>query len=467
MATVLGGATIEELRQSLQGTVVAPTDEGYDLARAVWNGMIDRRPALVVRCADTGDVVAAIQFARSQGLEIAVRGGGHSLPGFSTTDGGLVIDLSPMRGVSVDESGRRAVVDGGATWADVDQATQAAGLAVTGGLVSTTGVGGFTLGGGVGWLMRLYGLASDNLIGAEIVTADGSVVRASESENADLLWGLRGGGGNFGVVTSFEFRLFPVGPTILGGPVFYPGEQVPDVLRAWRDATAGMPDDLTTLVSLGSAPPIPPIPEAWHGRPVATVVGAFAGAIPDGQAPAAPLRTLGDPIVDLLGEMPYLVLQTLVDPGWGPGARNYFTSSYLAGLPDAAIDVLAAAHQTRPSPFNEIHVHQMGGAAARIGADASAFGNRQAPYLLNIICRWLEPAEDENELAWARGLRDAMEPFATGGTYVNFLGVGDARVRDAYDAERYARLVDLKRRWDPTNAFHLNQNIAPAAGVTG
>ena len=463
MTAVLGGATIEELRQSVRGTVIVPGDVGYDEARAVWNGMIDKRPALVVRCAGVADVVAAVLFARSQDLEIAVRGGGHSLPGFSTTAGGLVIDLSPMRRVSVDEAGRRAVVDGGATWADVDQATQAVGLAVTGGLVSTTGVGGFTLGGGIGWLSRRYALASDNLIGAEIVTADGSVVRASESENTDLLWGLRGGGGNFGVVTSFEFRLFPVGPTILGGPVFYPGDQVVDVLRAWRDATAAMPDELTTLVSLGSAPPIPPIPEAWHGQAVGTVIGAYAGSIPDGQAPAAPLRALGDPIVDLLGEIPYMALQALVDAGWGPGARNYFTSSFLAGLPNRAIDVLAEAHRSRPSPFNEIHLHQMGGAAARIGADASAFGNRQAPFLLNIITRWMEPAEDKRQLAWARGLRDAMRPFATGGTYVNFMGVGDTGVRDAYDAERYARLVDLKRRWDPTNAFHLNQNIAPGA----
>jgi hypothetical protein len=369
-----------------------------------------------------------------------------------------------MRSVRVDATGRRADVDGGATWADVDAATQAEGLAVTGGLVSTTGVGGFTLGGGVGWLTRRYGLAADNLVGAEVVTADGSIVRASDSENADLLWGLRGGGGNFGVVTSFEFRLFPVGPTILGGPVFYPGEQVGDVLRAWREDLPNTPDDLTTLVSLGSAPPIPPIPEAWHGKAVATVIGAYAGSIADGQAPAAPLRTLGEPIADLLGELPYMVLQTLVDPGWGPGARNYFTSSFLGGLPDAAIDVLAAAHRARPSPFNEIHVHQMGGAAARVGAELSAFGNREAPFLLNIIARWLDPAEDDAELAWARGLRDAMRPFSTGGTYVNFLGVGDARVRDAYDAERYGRLVELKRRWDPTNAFHLNQNIAPTPG---
>jgi FAD/FMN-containing dehydrogenase len=466
MTAVLGRATIEELRQGVRGTVVAPEDADFAVARAVWNGMIDRRPALVVRCADVADVVATVQFARSQGLEIAVRGGGHSLPGFSTTDGGLVIDLSPMRRVIVDGQGRRAVVEGGATWADVDQATQAHALAVTGGLISTTGVGGFTLGGGVGWLMRRYGLASDNLIDAEVVTADGSVVHATESENADLLWGLRGGGGNFGVVTSFEFRLFPVGPTILGGPIFYPGERVVDVLRGWRDATAAMPDDLTTLVSLGSAPPIPPIPEDWHGKAVATVVSGFAGHVADGEAPAAPLRTLADPIVDLLGEMPYLVLQTLVDPGWGPGARNYFTSSFLTGLPDAAIDVLAAAHQSRPSPFNEIHLHQMGGAMGRIGSDASAFGNRQAPFLMNIVARWLEPADDDQELSWARGLRNAMQPFATGGAYVNFLGLGDAG-EEAYDSERYARLVDLKRRWDPTNAFHLNQNIVPVAAANG
>jgi FAD/FMN-containing dehydrogenase len=462
MTTVLGDGTLQELRETIRGDVIGPADPGYDAARFAWNGMIDKRPALIVRCTGQADVIAAVQFARSQGMEIAVRGGGHSLPGFSTTDGGVVIDLSGMRGVRVDEAAMRVVVEGGATWADVDQATQQHGLAVTGGLVSTTGVGGFTLGGGVGWLMRKHGLSSDNLVAAEVVTADGRVVRASETENADLLWGLRGGGGNFGVVTAFEFRLHRLGPDILGGPIFHPASQAAQVLRGWRTYTsASLPDELTTLVSLGSAPPIPPIPEALHGTKVATVVTAYAGPPEAGVEVAAPLHRLGDPIADLLGPIPYLVLQSLVDPGWGPGARNYFTSAFLADLPDEAIAVLAEYHQSCPSPFSEIHIQHMGGAVARVGLDQSAFGNRQAPYLLNVVGRWLEPAEDERNLAWARALRTAMQPFGTGGAYSNFLGVGDDLVSAAYDPERYARLATLKRAWDPDNVFHLNQNIPP------
>jgi FAD/FMN-containing dehydrogenase len=408
------------------------------------------------------DVIAAVQFARSQGMEIAVRGGGHSLPGFSTTDGGVVIDLSGMRGVSVDQATMRVTVEGGATWADVDKATQAHGLAVTGGLVSTTGVGGFTLGGGIGWLMRKYGLASDNLVGAEVVTSDGRVVHASETEHADLLWGLRGGGGNFGIVTTLEFQLHRIGPDILGGPVFHPASQTAQVLRGWVSYTsANLADEMTTLVSLGSAPPIPPIPEALHGTKVVTVVSGYAGAPDAGVEVAAPLHTLGDPIADLLGPIPYVALQSLVDPGWGPGARNYFTSAFLTDVPDEAIAVLAEYHQGCPSPFSEIHIHHMGGAVARVGQDRSAFGNRQAPYLLNVITRWIEPADDARNLGWARALRAAMEPFGTGGVYSNFLGVGDDAVRAAYDADRYTRLVALKREWDPDNVFHLNQNIPP------
>ena len=463
MATILGDGTLQELREAIHGEVIGPADHQYDSARVAWNGMIDKRPGLIVRCSGVSDVIAAVQFARSQGLEIAIRGGGHSLPGFSTTDGGVVIDLSPMRGVRVDRASRRVLVEGGATWADVDQATQAHGLAVTGGLVSTTGVGGFTLGGGVGWLMRKYGLASDNLVGAEVVTSDGRLVNASDTENADLLWGLRGGGGNFGIVTTLEFRLHQIGPDILGGPVFHPAAQTAQVLRGWLSYTsANLADEMTTLVSLGSAPPIPPIAEAFHGTKVVTVVSAFAGAPDTGMEVAAPLHTLGEPIADLLGPIPYLVLQSLVDPGWGPGARNYFTSAFLADVPDEAIAILAEYHQTAPSPFSEIHIHHMGGAVARIGQDRSAFGNRQAPYLLNVVARWIEPGDDERNLGWARALRAAMEPFGTGGAYSNFLGVGDDRVRAAYDADLYNRLATLKRTWDPDNVFHLNQNIPPA-----
>ena len=462
MATILGDGTLQELRETIQGDVIGPGDDQYDSARFAWNGMIDKRPGLIVRCSGVSDVVAAVQFARSQGMEIAIRGGGHSLPGFSTTDGGLVIDLAGMRGVRVDETSNRVIVEGGATWADVDQATQQHGLAVTGGLVSSTGVGGFTLGGGVGWLMRKYGLSSDNLVAAEVVTADGRLVRASETENPDLLWGLRGGGGNFGVVTTLEFRLHQVGPDILGGPIFHPASQTAQVLRGWRSYTsADLADEMTTLVSLGSAPPIPPIPEALHGTKVVTVVAGYAGPPDAGVGVAAPLHDLGDPIADLLGPIPYLVLQTLVDAGWGPGARNYFTSAFLRDVPDAAIAILADYHQSCPSPFSEIHIHHMGGAVARVGSDQSAFGNREAPYLLNVVARWIEPADDERNLGWARELRAAMEPFGTGGVYSNFLGVGDDRVRAAYDTARYTRLAALKRDWDPDNVFHLNQNISP------
>jgi FAD/FMN-containing dehydrogenase len=460
--TVLGNGTMQELRSGVRGRVIAPTDGGYDEARAIWNGMIDRRPAVIVRCAGVADVVAAVQFGRSQGLEIAVRGGSHGLPGFSSVDGGLVIDLSGMRGVRVDPDTMRAVVEGGATWADADHETQAFGLAVTGGLVSTTGVGGFTLGGGVGWLMRKYGLASDNLVGADVVTADGRVVHASERENADLLWGLRGGGGNFGVVTAFEFQLHRFGPTALAGPIFYPAAQATGVLRGWREYTTDLADQMTTLVSLGSAPPIPPIPAALHGQKIVTVVGCYSGVPDDGLELAAPLRTLGDPITDLLGPIPYVAFQALVDPGWGPGARNYFTSTFLRGLPDGAIDVIASFHAACPSPLAEIHIHHMGGAVARVGADRSAFGSREAPYLLNAVGRWLEPADDAAMLDWARGLRAAMEAFSTGTAYVNFLGVGDDRVKASYDPERYARLAALKAAWDPMNVFHLNQNVPPA-----
>jgi hypothetical protein len=462
MTVTLGNGTIQELREAVRGDVVGAGDAAYDGARAVWNGMIDKRPALIVRCAGVADVVAAVQFARSQDLEIAVRGGGHSLPGFSTTDGGVVIDLSRMRAVRVDVDAQRTVAEGGATWAALDHETQSFGLAVTGGLMSSTGVAGFTLGGGIGWLMRKHGLACDNLVGADLVTADGRVVHASETENLGLLWGLRGGGGNFGVVTALEFRLHRFGPNVLAGPILFQASDAAAVLRGWRSYVAEAPDDITSLVSLGSAPPIPPVPAEYHGRKVTTVVTTFAGRIEDGLDVVAPVRQLATPIVDLLGEIPYVALQSLPDPFFGPGARNYFTSTYLRDLPDEALDVLALFHQACPSPFSEIHIHQMGGAVARSGLAESAFGNRAAPFLVNVVARWLEPSDDDALLGWSRSLRSALEPFSTGGAYSNFLGLGDDRVNAAYDSERLDRLTALKAEWDPSNAFHLNQNIEPA-----
>jgi FAD/FMN-containing dehydrogenase len=467
VATILGEGTLEELRQAIRGEVVTPGDPGYDAARSIWNGMIDRRPRLIIRCSGVGDVVSAIQFARSQDVEVAVRGGGHSLPGFSTVDDGLVIDLRAMNGIQIDPDARRVVVQGGATWGEVDHDTQAFGLAVTGGLVSTTGVAGFTLGGGIGWLMRRYGLACDNLVAVDLVTADGRLVHASESEHPELLWGLRGGGGNFGVVTSFEFQLHRVGPTVFAGPVFYPGDQAAQVLRGWRACISEVPDEMTTLVNLGTAPPLPFLPDSVHGQKVVVVVSAYCGPLHEAAEIAAPLRRLGDPIADLVGEMPYTAIQSLVDPLFAPGARNYFTSRYLNDLPDAAIDRLVRLHGPAGSPTSEIHLHQMGGAVARVSEDATAYGNRRARFVVNVAARWADPATDDSQMQWAHEVRDAIEPFGTGGAYVNFLGVGDDGARVAYGGNTRARLAAVKAIWDPTNVFRLNQNIQPAAQPTG
>src|SRR3954468_4170079 len=306
---VLGDATVAELAAELRGAVICPGDDAYDSARALWNAAHDKHPALIAQCAGPADVAAALRFARSEKLEVAVRGGGHSIAGFSGVDGGIVIDLSPMRGILIDPVGRRAIVQGGCTWRDVDLETQAHGLATTGGLVSTTGVSGCTLGGGIGWLMRRHGLACDNVIAADVVTTDGEMVRASADENADLFWALRGGGGNFGVVTSFEFSLHQVGPTLAGGAIFCSGEDAEAVLRGWREWLRSAPDELTTLVNLTTAPPAPFIPEAWHGKPIVAVVGVYAGAVERGMEAVAPLRELAEPIADLMGPLPYLAKQ--------------------------------------------------------------------------------------------------------------------------------------------------------------
>jgi FAD/FMN-containing dehydrogenase len=462
MGTILGDSTVQDLREAVRGTVITPADASYDEARAVWNGMIDKRPALIVRCSGVSDVLAAVQFARSQDLELAVRGGGHSLPGFSTSDGGMVLDLSPMKGIRVDPEAMSVVAQAGVTWRELDHETQAFGLAVTGGLISSTGIAGFALGGGVGWLMRKHGLTCDNLLAADVVTADGRLVHATEHENADLLWGLRGGGGNFGIVTSFEFRLHRVGPTILAGPIFFPGEQATQILRGFRDYTANLPDEMTTLVNLTTAPPAPFLPADVHGKKVVAVVGVYAGAPDAGRELAAGLRGLGTPVADLLGPMPYTTLQSLLDPLWGPGARNYFKAGFLDALSDDVIERLARFHGPALSPSSEIHVHHVGGAVARVAQDATAFGERGAPYLLNVIARWTDPATDAAQAAWAKDLYAAVEPFSTGGTYVNFMSAGDDRIKAAYGTEKYERLAHLKEAWDPTNLFRLNQNVRPA-----
>jgi FAD/FMN-containing dehydrogenase len=463
--TVLGDATVAELAEAVRGEVIRPGDEGYDEARAIWNGAHDRRPALILRCAGVSDVIRGVEFARSQDLLLAVRGGKHSIPGFSTCDDGMVLDLSPMQAVRVDPAAGTARAEAGVTWGVFDHETQAHGLATTGGLVSTTGVAGFTLGGGIGWLMRKHGLTCDNLLAADVVTADGRLLRASADENADLFWGLRGGGGNFGVATSFEYSVHPVGPTVTGGAIFYPGERAAEILRFYREWVKDLPDELTSLANLLTCPPAPFLPEEWHGKPLVAIIPVHCGSLEDGERAVRPLRGLGEPVADLLGPIPYVAMQSLIDPLWGPGAHSYMKAGWMGGLDDAAIDTLVRFRDQVTSPKTEIHVHHMGGAVARIPADATAFGDRGAPFLLNVLASTFTADGYDDAVGWAQDLYGAMAPALTGGTYVNFLSnEGEERVRDAYGQDKYERLVALKDAYDPTNLFRLNQNIAPSGG---
>jgi FAD/FMN-containing dehydrogenase len=465
MTGVLGEATIHELDADLSGSVVGPADPDYETARRTWNAAIDKRPALIVRAASTEDVVRAVGFARSEGRPIAVRGGAHSVAGFSTCDEGIVIDLGQLNEVQVDVESLRGFVGGGARWKDFDSATQRYGLATTGGLVSSTGVGGFTLGGGFGHLVRKYGLACDNLRSAELVTADGSVLQASDSENSELYWALRGGGGNFGIVTKFELDLHPVGPVVLGGPIFYPGEQAVQIVSGWRDQLEAMPDELSTLLNLCTAPPAPFLPEDWHNKKIVVVAACWAGDPAEGEDAVRPLRALGTPITDLIGLMPYVDLQQLVDPLWEPGAANYFTSAFLDRLPEKAIETLAGYHQRSAHlPVQaELHIHQLGGAVGRVPAGSTAFTDRSSPLVLNCAARTADPADTAEHIAWARAARDAMASYGKGDVYVNFLGEGgEANRRASYPPEIYARLQSVKDQYDPSNVFRFNINIPPS-----
>ena len=463
IAPILGEATLQGLRETVRGEIVTPGDDGYAEACRIWNGVHDgRSPALVVRCSGAADVIASVGFARSNGLTIAVRGGGHSVAGFSTADDAIVIDLSPMNDVRVDPDARRASVGGGAVWADVDHETQAHGLATTGGLVSTTGVAGFTLGGGIGWTMRKFGLACDNLTAADVVTADGRLVHASETENQELLWGLRGGGGNFGIVTQFEFALHRLGPIVYAGPIFYPAEAAHDLLRVFRQWAADAPDEITGVVNLTTAPPLPVIPEEWHGEKVAALIAASAGPVDDGPSLFREVRDVAEPIADLLGPMPYHMIQALIDPLWQKGISAYFKATNLARLDDELIGRLCELHLAAPGPQCEIHVHQMGGAVGRVSDDATAFAERSMPFVLNAVTGWHDPDASTAHREWARTVIASASDASTGRAYVNFLGDTDA-ARTSYGDETYARLVSLKKRYDPTNVFHLNQNIEPSS----
>ncbi len=449
------------LADKLTGSVIGPGDVAYDEARKVWNGMIDRRPALIARCETPDDVVASVNFARDGDLLIAVRGGAHNVAGNATCDDGIVIDLSRMKQVDVDPAASTARAQPGTTWSDFDQATHPYGLATTGGLVSTTGIAGFTLGGGIGWLVRKYGLTCDNLRAADIVTADGRKVHASEIENADLRWGLRGGGGNFGVVTAFEYDLHPVS-TVLGGLVLHPAGRAAEVLRFFREFVAEAPDELTCIAIFLTAPPAPFVPSELQMQPAIAIAVCYAGDPTEGERVVEPLRRFGPPAADLIGPMPYPALQSMFDEGAPYGMQNYWKSAFFNDLGDAAVDVLVGAAEQMRSPLSALHIHHLQGAVGRVDAQATAFGNRNAGFVLNIVGLWPDPADSAANTRWVRDTHAAISPYANGSGYVNFMADEDQdHVRAAYSRTAYGRLVALKRQYDPHNLFRLNQNIRP------
>lgn len=452
------------MSESFEGQRLSRGDPGYDEARAVFNGLIDRLPDRILRCSTTADVVAAIREATSVGLPVSVYGGGHGVTGSAVVDGGACIDLRGLDTVEVDPDQREVTVGGGVTWGTVDAATQEHGLAVTGGRVSTTGVGGLALGSGSGWLERQCGLTCDNLLSAEVVTADGRVVTASENENSDLFWAIRGGGGNFGIVTSFRLRLHEVGPLVLGGMLLYPGHLAREVLAHWRDFMKDAPDRVGSGVALITAPPADFVPEPARGKPAVGVILLCTGPIDEAEEILAPLRDFGPPAVNLLQPMPYVAVQQLIDPGNPYGMHNYWSADFLEELPDEAIDALVSHAQPAPSPLTQIIVAAGGGAFARVDEDATAFGQRHAPFNVHYLSMWPPvPDQDQANIDFTRNLAAAMKPWTSGNAYLNFIGdEGLIRVEAAFGSAKYARLREIKRAWDPTNVFRHNQNIPPA-----
>jgi len=455
---------VAALAAQVSGGVLTAADAGYDDARKVWNATVDRRPALIARCRTESDVEAAVRFAAARRMLLSVRSGGHHIAGNAVAEGGLMIDLSAMKTVTVDPDARTARVGAGALLADVDRATQAHGLAVPLGINSTTGVAGLTLGGGFGWLTRRHGMTVDNLLGATVVTADGTVHVVSATSEPDLFWALRGGGGNFGVVTSFEFRLHPVGPELYAGLVVYPFAQARAVLRAWRDFNVTAPDELSVWAVLRKAPPLPFLPTSAHGTDVVVLPLVHSGDVESGARAAAPVLGFGEPIASHLGPMPYAGFQTAFDPLLTAGGRNYWKSNNFSALGDDAIDVIIDAAAQSPGPECEIFVAQLGGAMARVAPDATAFVGRDAHYIMNVHGRWSDPRDDDKVRSWARRSFAAVAPHATGSGYVNFLTEDEGeRVAASYGAN-HARLQALKTRYDPGNVFRMNLNIAPANG---
>jgi FAD/FMN-containing dehydrogenase len=447
------------------GTTLRPGDTGYDEARSVFNALIDRRPAIIARCTSAADVAAAVRFGRAEGLTISVYGGGHSVTGAAVFDDGLCIDLRGLNSIAVDADARLARAGGGLTWGELDAATQEHGLAVTGGRVPTTGVGGLSLGSGSGWLERAFGFTCDNLVEAEVVTAAGEVVTASETENADLFWALRGGGGSFGIVTTFTLKLHPLGPIVWGGMLVFPGFRGAEVLKAYRDFTATAPDEVGSGLAFITAPHEEFVPEPARGHPAVGVICCYAGDPADAPAAYAPLIELG-PAMAMVQPMPYVAVQAIIEPGNPKGRLNYWTGDFYSALPDEAIDTLAA-QATRPvSPYTQIIVVPGGGALSRVDDQAMAFGSRDAAFNIHYLSMWEDPAETDHNIDYTRALAGSMKPWSTGMAYLNFLGdEGRSRVEASFGPEKFARLQQIKAVWDPDNLFHVNQNIPPAAPI--
>lgn len=461
MTEALTSEAIDQLRAQVRADVLRPGEDGYDTARRIWNGMIDHHPGAIIRCLGAADVMAAVRFAAEHGIELSVKGGGHNVAGKAVTDGGLMIDLSLMRTVRVDPAAQRAQVGPGATLGDFDHEAQAHGLASTGGIDSRTGIAGLTLGGGIGFLARTHGLAADNLVAADVVTADGTLVRASERDNPDLFWALRGGGGNFGVVTNFEFQLHELGPDLMVAQAFHHLADLGDVLRFHRDLMDGAPDRLACYAIPLHLPPVEPFPPHLHGEPGVALVACYAGALDDGRAALEPVAAFGDPIVAAVEPMPYAQLQQSFDAGTPDGARYYFKAHMLRELSDGAIDAMVEHIGALPGSLSMVAIEPLGGAVGRVPADATAWPHREARFNFGIFAGWEDPADDDEVIAWARGLHDAVAPHATGGAYVNYLDRDDTDRQGAAFGSHYERLAEVKRRWDPQNLFRGNQNIAP------
>jgi FAD/FMN-containing dehydrogenase len=447
------------LAERFRGTLIAPEDPSYEEARGVWNGMIDKRPALIARCAGVADVIEALALARDEGLPVAVRGGGHNVAGNAVCDDGIVIDLSPMKGIRVDPDARIARAEPGVLWGEIDRETQAFALAVPGGIQSTTGIAGFTLGGGIAWLSRSFGHTVDNLLSADVVTAEGRLLTTSADRIEDLFYGVRGGGGNFGIATSFEYRLHRL-EHVVGGMVWHPLERAEEVVRFFGDWTVEIPDELSAILFFLTAPKAAHVPEHLQSRPVVTIGICYAGE--DAGAVLKPLREFGPPQLDLIGPTSYVALQRMLDAANPPGHQNYWKAEYLRELSDEAVRTIVEHGSRKPTGLSKVLLTRLGGASSRVSEEAMAFSHRGAPYIININGMGPDPAQRDELVGWTRGFWEAMQPHSYGGVYVNFLGEeGQDRVRAAYGKEKYERLVRLKRKYDPTNLFRLNQNIRP------